>query len=352
MSKRESSWAFFVDESGDFADPSDAVSVAGLLVNELTPSYRPSEMRKTLEAAAPGFPWPLHASFINQPAYVAIAAYQRDPSLLDKHQPGLGAIVREVIALCEARAAMDLDSATAAIKAGRKPPYDALHRLSGLVRRQLADAHERLVDVSREAWRAVHVLAERLIASRDGEGRPLAAFIAASETSCGDAVGANSVRYFSVLRVAIERAAALLERYHGRHRLLLNVQQRLVYDDRFKKAVMLTPQHLGPIIRELARFHRRVHLVAAETPDFGGTVGVEYVLADFLANRSRGVLDDRESPLATVEAHVGEYFGAPLRSEAPSRSHLAATGTAWTEVTRQTSSPVIEWHSPYKRVGA
>jgi hypothetical protein len=75
-------------------------------------------------------------------------------------------------------------------------------------------------------------------------------------------------------------------------------------------------------------------------------VSVEYVLADFLANRSRRDLDDVQSRLPIVEARVGEYFGGPLRSGNPERSHLSASGDAWKVATE---AQTIECQPPRRR---
>jgi hypothetical protein len=57
-------WTLYIDESGDFAAPDDPVSVAGLLLR----GEAPAGLRAALEAAVPWYPWPLHASHLNQPA--------------------------------------------------------------------------------------------------------------------------------------------------------------------------------------------------------------------------------------------------------------------------------------------
>gem|GEM_PF-2970025 len=346
MSKAEQRWAFFVDESGRFEDPSDPVAVAGLLVAHSEPVYRPSDIRKALEASVPGFPWPLHASFLNQPAYVAVAAYQVEPSVLDTRRPGFGTVVRNAISICEAGGASDLNAIVGAIKSGRKLPYDALTRLGDLMRRRTPQVAQQLVDISREAWRAVDLVAQRLLAARDHLGRPIAYFVAASETVCGDAGQSDADRYFSVLRASIDRAASLVARRDGKQRLELYVQRRDVHDARFGRSVPLTPQHVGLVARGIADRHPQVQLVPAETPNYGSDVSVEYVLADFLANRSRRDLDDVQSHLPIVETRLGEYFGGPLRSGLPERSHLSASGDAW-KIAVQGES--IEWQPPRRR---
>lgn len=346
MGKTEQRWAFFVDESGNFEDPSDPVAVAGFLVAYSEPIYRPSDIRSALEASVPGFPWPLHASFLNQPAYVAVAAYQSEPSVLDSKRPGFGAVVRTAMGIFEADGASDLDAVVGALKAQRKPPYDALTRLGDLIRRRSPQVSQQLADVSREAWRAVDIFAHRLLSARDRAGQPIAYFIASSETVCGDAGLSDTERYFSVLRVSIDRAASLVARRDGKQRLELRVQQRDVYDARFGRSVSLTPQQVGLVARVIANRHPRVQLLPTETPDYGKDVSVEYVLADFLSNRSRRELDDVQNRLPIVEARVGEYFGGPLRSGDPERSHLSASGDAWKMATE---GQTMEWVPPRRR---
>ena len=67
------SWVLFVDESGNFSDASDVVAVGGLLLRD-SPALQPHVLKASLQRAVPELPWPFHAAFVNQPAYVALAA--------------------------------------------------------------------------------------------------------------------------------------------------------------------------------------------------------------------------------------------------------------------------------------
>src|SRR5687768_6258742 len=73
--------AFFVDESGQFDNTSDTVAVAGLLLRD-SPALQPHILTATLKRALPSLPWPLHAAFINQPAYLALATEAEQGSRL------------------------------------------------------------------------------------------------------------------------------------------------------------------------------------------------------------------------------------------------------------------------------
>jgi hypothetical protein len=332
VGKAEKNWSLFVDESGDFADPAECVAVAGLLLAEDIPGYSSPEIKEILAKALPGFPWPLHACFVNQLAYVGIAASQRPKEALEAARPGLSTVVEQAVAEWQAREPARLNGVAGQIKAGRKPSVADLAVLGDGLRRARPQLAAALQDVAREGWRAMNLVAERLVASKSSDGHPLTAFLAASETTLGDAGATAADRYFGLLRALTERAAAVIARHPGQHRLGLYVQQLDVFDTRLGIALRLTPQRVGEAINQLRALHPKVRLTVLETSDFGPNVTVEYVLADFLANRSRRHLSDFQGALDYVEDRVGEYFGAPLRSGHPVRSHLSASGEAFASV--------------------
>src|SRR5919109_501718 len=65
-------WTLYVDESGNFANSEDDVAIAGLLVSDELPGLTSNEVKRSLEAALPGFPWPWHAGLLNSASWVAL----------------------------------------------------------------------------------------------------------------------------------------------------------------------------------------------------------------------------------------------------------------------------------------
>ncbi len=69
MKSGEQNWAVFFDESGNFGDVGDDVLVAGIAMLRGERSALTDErLRREMESAVPGAPWPLHARVFRDPA--------------------------------------------------------------------------------------------------------------------------------------------------------------------------------------------------------------------------------------------------------------------------------------------
>src|ERR1022692_3835466 len=79
LPRRESltRWTLYVDESGNFADVEDDVAVSGVLIRDDVPGLSENEVKRALESVVPGFPWPGHASLINNASWVALVLADR-----------------------------------------------------------------------------------------------------------------------------------------------------------------------------------------------------------------------------------------------------------------------------------
>lgn len=108
------------------------------------------------------------------------------------------------------------------------------------------------------------------------------------------------------------------------------------------------PQDIGSAIRRLLSDRATpVSLLAEGVADYDATVSVEFVLADFLANRARRTLDQPGSTLAEAESALSGDLGAPARSGDPSRRQLAATGEALRFL--RGHDPRLAWAPPRRR---
>jgi hypothetical protein len=320
-------WALYLDESGQFEKPREAVTIAGLLVNHSRPGPSAHDLDAALRRAFPEFPWPFHRTYLLQPAYVALAAAHTA-----RRKPGRyyrGELVRaaeEAAAWLEAESGGETRAAGAALARGQDPDYDALSRLS----RRLRDGRPGLAaifeSVTREVWEHVRQTAA-LIAGTPEEPR---AFLAvSSETRVGDSGPTADERYFAILQALLHRTRALLEAMTGEHRVSVQVLGRSVLDPVTSGRRPLMMQDVDRVIAKvmsdappLLRF--RSERVAR----YDHTIEVPFVLADAFANKTRRVLSQPGLGLAVVERSLRVGCGVPVRSGAPPRTHLAAAGDA------------------------
>jgi hypothetical protein len=320
-------WALYLDESGPFEEPREAVTIAGLLVNHSRPGPSAADLDSALRRAFPEFPWPFHRAYLLQPAYVALAAAHTARRRPGRHYRGeLIRAAEEAAAWLEIECAEETWAAGAALEGGREPEYEELSRLS----RRLRDGRPGLAaifdSVTREVWDHVRQTAA-LIAGTPEEPR---AFLAvSSETRVGDSGPNADERYFALLRALLHRTRALLEARTGEHRVSVQVLGRSVVDPVVSGRRPLMMQDVDRVIAQvmsdappLLRF--RSERVARFDP----TIEVPFVLADAFANQARRVLREPGLALGVVEQSLRASCGVPVRSGAPPRTHLAAAGDA------------------------
>ena len=319
------SWTVYVDESGNFEDFQDHVAVAGLLLSDDATGVSPRALRTSLERAMPWFPWPLHASHVNQPAYVAIAWHQRFGGAPTTGDAAFAGAAREAMARMASKEAERLAALVAAFGAGKRLDISSLDVLRRLLLREWPKLARELETGTRQAWALVRDAARKLLVGPGSE----AWLVSASETGLGDAGTTTDERYFGALEALLERVHAVLQLRGGDHKVAVRVLARDVFDLRIRHDVRLMPQHVGEVIwRLMSDGPSVVRLLCEEVADYDANVGIAFVFSDFFANRARRTLRDESRPLDSAERELAADLGVSPRSGDPSRSHLAATGDA------------------------
>jgi hypothetical protein len=318
-------WSLFVDESGRFEDIEDDVSIAGVLIRDGLPGGRAQEIRASLEQACRPMrvPWPLHATYVNLPAYFA-AVLAND----GRSQPD--SVVDRALSVFRARLPDTVETVLKALAAGAPPNHDQLRELDNALRIGDPVAYALLDLRVQKVWAAIgRVLAA--LAAVDGPAGLLV--VAASETLAGDGDEGQrgkfeDSRYIGLLRCLTERTARLLERLEGEHRLeVWPLTRHLEYPD----LGALGPLRASDVSQAFVSWctsTNRVKVLAGVPMSFDRYVHGAAVIADFAANYVRRVAKQRAAPLSTVESWVEGRLGVRPRSGTPERSHFAATGLA------------------------
>jgi hypothetical protein len=320
-------WVLFVDESGQFERPDDPVAVAGVLWTEGVRGSGAADMKRALLRAVPGLPWPLHASLLNQSAYVALASertMRERPSSLD--EVGITVAVRQAVSVL---LEYDRHLVNAELTAlSWRPTVDVLRPLSAILREHTPLVHERLRHHANQGWAAVGRLLAALAAQNTDRAYPDVALVTASETELGDAIeeGSTGDRYLAVLEPLLERTARLLERRDGAHELVLRASRRDVFDSRLATRGALAPPHLAALAREAST--SRVRVVVGGVERFDVHVDPGYVLADFAANHARRTLLVPTRPVRLAEQKLADRLVVSVRSGTTALSHLAASGAS------------------------
>jgi hypothetical protein len=229
-----------------------------------------------------------------------------------------------------------------------------------ILREQAPNVLATLDEFSRRAWVAVRELFVGLLPETSvGEELAGVGLITASETELGDAFCDDGPRpeddrYYELLGCVLERAASVLSSL-APCELGVRVLERSVFDPRFGKTVPLGSFHVNAVIKELALKLKGVRVIPELTASFDQDVCGEFVLADFVANQSRRILSPQLSSLKGAEGEFRAHFAVPVRSGAPSRSHLAASGLA-RDFIETPGSPVsaepssrLSWQPPRRR---
>jgi hypothetical protein len=333
-------WTLYVDESGNFADVDDDVTVSGLLIRDDVPGLSVNEVKRALENVVPGFPWPWHARLINNAAWVALVLADRGlpPDHPNPDIRWLSDAVRRV----NDRFAERFGSRYAAIRARLSSEESGDIRLEDLsdFERILRNEYPSELDALRAHIRRARTAVKQFaagLATRAGSPVDSAAavLVFSSETLRGDArtepeSALGDRRYFRLLEVLVDRTAALLARRGGMHELSLDISQRRLIEPQLLRPTKQLPLH---VLRELsqliAKWRPVVRIVASAVTPFDRHIGMRFVVADFAANRGRRALRQGSTPLTIVESEVEVDMGLRVRSGNPGRSHLAASGEAY-----------------------
>jgi hypothetical protein len=321
-------WAFYVDESGGFDERLDRVVVAGLLLQD-RPTLQPHVLKAALVRAIPLLPWPLHAAFVNQPAYVAMALYH---AVSGNRHSVTGDVAKSVVRAYEVLKEHDRDRANAVARLLRhqqEPKFDDIAVLSTLLRTVDNAASERLRSHGLEAHAsAARLLADLAPAKTDGWLPPIIV-VTGSETEVGDAWPRSDSgdRYLNLLSTTLHRVGQVLGRFPGPHIVSVWVSRRDVVDWRLKTPVKLNTPHLNQVISELS--------IVPDVTILGGGVGTSwegrgagYVLADLAANSVRRILASRSVSILKATRDIQARLGAQAASGSPELAHCAASGRA------------------------
>lgn len=333
-------WTLYVDESGNFADVEDDVAVSGLLIRDDVPGLSVNEVKRALESVVPGFPWPWHASLINNASWVALVLADRKLQA-DHPNPDIRWLA-DAVHHVNGRFAERFGSRYAAIRARLSSGESGdiglgdLSDFEQVLRNEYPSELDALRAHTRRARAAVKQFAAGL-ATRVGSPADSAAAVLlfSSETLRGDAriepeSELGDRRYFRLLEVLVDRTAALLARRGGMHELSLDISQRRLIDPQLRRPTKQLPLHvLRELSRLIARWKPIVRIVPSAVTPFDRDVGVRFVVADFAANRGRRALRQGTTPLTNVESAVEVDMGLRVRSGTPGRSHLAASGEAF-----------------------
>jgi hypothetical protein len=320
-------WKLYVDESGNFDNELDSVVVAGLLVGD-SPVLQPHAIKTALKRAIPLLPWPFHATYINQPAYVAVAL---EPAVrLDKAAAGteLGPIVNQAWRVLKERERDRTNAVARRLRDEAEPKYDDIVVLSSTLQRFEPSISERLRSHALE----IHATVGRLIsdlAVAKGTVLPPVLFAAVGETATGDAFAddGSSDRYLTLLGVLLGRVRDVLVRFSGQHQVSVWTSRRDVIDWRLKVSARMNLPHLNEAIKSLGE-HPTVKLLGGGVGTSWESDGAGYVLADWAVNSARRVLMSRSVGIATVVNNLESRVGVKAATGRPSLSHCAASGEA------------------------
>ena len=349
-------WQLFVDESGDFRDPSDTVCVAGVLV--ALPDIEP--VRDHLQAAFTGVfplaPYPPHATVLNRPSSRALLA-------LAGKATGRGVQLPE-------RSIRAIDAAIDALRGATEPTVvEAVRRATLGVTTEWEDASVCDVWLSANApavfgelrnvleeenaalrQRVFAALSSVLAANEDdGPGTPWAkpiVFLAAEATPPAVPTD-DETRYLDLLETLFERVYSLLRSTDEvRRHVIAHVATRPLRRGERKRMLSLVD-----VAEASRRASRLPFLQPATFPDpyvwlsvvepcrFDERVHPGVVLADFAANRARSALGGAPKLEAVLQDRVRNSLGdvvlamRPMaRPNHPPLSAAAASGVSRSHV--------------------
>jgi hypothetical protein len=318
-------WRLYVDEAGQFNNPSDEVTCAGLLVRRDISGSSPEEIRVALRNAAPELNWPLHSAHFGRPVLFALAAHARGKAIVTAT---LGDGSAAIIAELRSADPDTTDRALTDLVARREPKLSDIGRLDRLFRDLNPPGHMAL----RERVKELQTILRRLIrslatAASSGEGATAYTF-AASERQVASERGTNggraypSRRYDAVLFTLLRSVVRSLAHHGGVHHVFVQVLTRSTLDPVLDRDVPFHLRHLAALIAGLQPNTSDVRLLPEATPRFDEEVHPALVLADYVASKSRPILARGE--LARVEQALVDRFAAAPRSGVPARTHLAA----------------------------
>lgn len=318
-------WFLFIDESGNFDDTDDPVSICGLLLRWPVPGLRHGELAQAIRSALPHVPWPPHTAHLRHPAS-QVVWFCADPDSFA--QSDRTAVLARAAHMLRQTCAAELDAAVARVRSRRAVDFGSLttlrtalcasphwQQLNGFVHYDLA--------MFRRVLRGV---AELPVESRNGIDIPAACLFSVRENPTGDASAPEEDRYLALLRVLLGRATSVVRRFPGEHTV------RVVADSRWVRGADGAGQqdldcgHMAEAIDSMTVFgdgQSAARLVAFNVQRWGYDVDPRLVLVDLLA-----FLTPRAPapslPLWQAEQLLTAQVYLPASSGRPRRSHLAS----------------------------
>lgn len=213
----------FLDETGDFDEPSEPVAVVGLLLEGPATRRFDEELRAAIVRTAPHLPWPHHATELSSPVGQLLSPLARGP--LGRDAPA---------ELHEAARVLGIEPG--ALAPGRIPSQArALHERLVTTAPALAAALQRLASRHREGMRAI---AGALAKELGPSGISVVAACEAPTEQGGD-------RWLRVTEALLRRVGRLLSFEAQAHTLLVSAESRDVAEPGFAVRFPLQPRHLG-----------------------------------------------------------------------------------------------------------
>lgn len=311
--RAEPSWYLFVDESGNFDDPSAPVWVAGVLVRTSNLAKLQGGLRRALEQVIAPFAWPLHARDLYS---VALCAHWSE---FQGHRGALGAACERVMAMLDAWRADEVAATRARLASRRAPSFASVKQMDRWLPEHNPDVRfvkEHLAEISDRVPQAIAHMA------RTTQSEVLGFVV--GEDFAGQSHYPDRDRYGVLLAGLLERVSdTLVVRAEAHAPVAMYLGNRRVFDSRLGLAANMSRPLVSQWVKGLDPPGERVaKFSVAEIVTNNDRAPALFCVADFLANRSRRVGRPRKN-LASVEARLSGLTGLVMRTGAGA-PHLGA----------------------------
>ena len=351
--RTEIDWGLYLDESGRFDRPDEAVCVAGVMLQE-APSREADEILRAVYRRIDPIAWyPPHATDLRLPAWWVGAWALASPAARAAHPAAR--TIEHAAALCaQASASPELAEMFTALDRRRRPKHGPLASASRWLQRAHPAVDRALRDLALDVERRYQAVAGALL-ERFGPDRCFAV-VASDDGHTSPSPVDPPDRYLALLVTLLERVFALLRaRPAERHTVRLFVAERDVRDPLVGER-KLRPQDVSACVRLAERFPLDaptaptdpwVRLVATLTMPYEEVAPPGVVLADFVANRCRRPLmtnaswDDLRRELTAATRLPFEATARSCSTLGP-RPTVATTGSPRVAIARAFTPDGIE----------
>ena len=320
-------WDLFVDESGQFNQADDDVTVAALLMQR-GHSGR-AALAALLKQVLPHIPFPQHSAHLNHPlsGLVWNRLARKSRTAWSEASEGRKRVYAEAEKLLHQQqqhaALLSAACASAEKNVGRAKIKEQLEPLWKVLRRQhthLASRLQSYVSEDREMLRqSLKTLANENVVY----------VFYAGEAWRGDSLNQPD-RYLDLLQTLIVRVADVLGKIDAEHQVYCHILGRRINDAHFSVPVPMQQRHLLMLFNQLfgsqlTRLHPRgsVQMYPLPVASWNDTMDARLVVADFVANQARRVLKTKGS-LEEIELSLAAGAPLPLRLNASGLPHLCA----------------------------